>query len=434
MSISENKLVVQHNKIVEARYRLSVGEQRIIKLLISMIKKDDKDFKAYKISVKQLSELLEITDNDFHRKIKAISKKLLSNVLTFKNIDDDEELQVSWLSSAKYIGKEGVVELEFSPTLKPFLLLLKNNMTYYQLGNVIHLKHTYSIRLYELLKQYEKLGKRKFDIQTLRSTLGIAENEYQQFSDFRKRILKAAQQELTEKTDIAFIWEEEKKAQKCLAITFFIIKQNRLQPTEEEKEERLVFEVEAANIGKAEPALNGLAGRLVAMGVTRSTAVQLTTEYEAVRLERAIAYTLERQKEGVVKNAAAFVVTAIKKDYIDALAEEKRKKAEAMRLKKEQASLKKQWLVITARYNGWKTGAVEAALSVMTGDEADSHRRQFEQSPTYEALKAIFKSKATLERHFLIYLRVQLPFDTLEEWAQKNGVDLSGFSDEVRLG
>ena len=108
MSISENKLVVQHNKIVEARYRLSVGEQRIIKLLISMIKKDDKDFKAYKISVKQLSELLEITDNDFHRKIKAISKKLLSNVLTFKNIDDDEELQVSWLSSAKYIGKEGI--------------------------------------------------------------------------------------------------------------------------------------------------------------------------------------------------------------------------------------------------------------------------------------------------------------------------------------
>ena len=236
MSITENSLLVQHNQIIEARYKLSVGEQRLIKLLISMIDKDDKNFKVYQIPIKQLYELLGISSNDFYGKVKAISKKLVSNVLTFKD-NNGRELQVSWLSSAEYIESQGIVELEFSPKLKPFLLQLKLEFTKYKLGNVIHLKRIYSIRIYELLKQYEKIGKRRFDIPTLRNTLGIKDNEYQQFCDFRRWVLKVAQQELAEKTDIAFEWEEEKIKQKCVAITFIISKKNRVQPIKEEQEQ-----------------------------------------------------------------------------------------------------------------------------------------------------------------------------------------------------
>jgi len=329
MSISENSLLVQHNKIVEARYKLSVGEQRLIKLLISMIDKDDKNFKVYQIPIKQLYELLGISSNDFYSKVKAISKKLVSNVLTFKD-DNGRELQVSWLSSAEYIESQGIVELEFSPKLKPFLLQLKLEFTKYKLGNVIHLKRIYSIRIYELLKQYEKIGKRRFDIPTLRNTLGIKDNEYQQFCDFRRWVLKVAQQELAEKTDIAFEWEEEKIKQKCVAITFIISKQNRVQPIkeeEQEQEERFIFEQEPASEVITEPPLNLLIERLVAMGVTRITAEEITVEYATDRIEQAITYTQDKQQEGVVKNSAAFVVTAIKKDFTDALAETKRKKA-----------------------------------------------------------------------------------------------------------
>lgn len=206
---------------------------------------------------------------------------------------------------------------------------LKLEFTKYKLGNVIHLKRIYSIRIYELLKQYEKIGKRRFDIPTLRNTLGIKDNEYQQFCDFRRWVLKVAQQELAEKTDIAFEWEEEKKNQKCVAITFIITKQEREQPTkeEEEKEEHLIFEQEPASEVITEPALNELTERLVAMGVTRSTAEEITAEYVIDRIEQAITYTQDKQQEGAIKNTAAFLVTAIKKDFTDALAETKRKKA-----------------------------------------------------------------------------------------------------------
>ena len=325
MSITEKKLVVQHNNIVEAKYRLTISEQRLIKYLVALIEKDDEDFKAYRIAVTDLARILELKRKDYYQSMKNTTKELVTKLLVFKSTG--QTIQTTWLASAVYHDGEGFVDLQFSPLLKTFLLQLKFEFTKYELGNVIHLKHTYSMRIYELLKQYEKIGNRTFDIQTLRNTLGILENEYIRFVDFRRRVLKVAQQELAEKTDIAFEWEEEKKNQKCVAITFIITKQKRAQSNKEEQEERFIFEQEPASEVITEPPLNELIERLVAMGVTRSTAEEITAEYAIDRIEQAITYTQDKQQEGAIKNSAAFVVTAIKKDFTDALAETKRKKA-----------------------------------------------------------------------------------------------------------
>ena len=169
------------------------------------------------------------------------------------------------------------------------------------------------------------------------------------------------------------------------------------------------------------------------MGVTHSTAVQIAAEFDPERIERAIAYTQDKQQENGVKNAAAFVVTAIKKDYNDALAEEKRKKAEALRLQREKDKLKKQWQATQKCYNDWKTEAIEAAVQAMPNETLEAFQQQFKKSGYFEALRDIFRrNKGAQERHFLIFMRDQVKLDTLEQWAEKNGVDLAGFTDEVR--
>ena len=432
--MSEKTLVVQHNKLVEARYKLTVEEQRLIKMLVSKIQPKDDDFKVYEIRVLDLSKLLGITDDYYYNKIKILTKKLRDSSLSFTN-ENGDEIQTGWLSSATYRKGKGVVGLCFDPVLKPYLLQLKSLFTSYELGNILRLRGMYSIRIYELLKQYEKIGKREFTLDAFKQMLKI-ESEYKQYKDFKRHVLLPAQNEVSEKTDIAFSIEEKKQGKKVIGFVFHIKGKARPQTINEAAGQTSAGAISVATQHAAgqEGSENGYVGRLTDMGVTRQVAVRLATDFDGARISRAIAITEEKQKTGHLKDKAAFVVAAIQKDYNDALAEEKRKKAEVLRLKNEQANIKKQWQAINSRYNDWKTQAVEAALSAMAPEKIEAHRRQFEQSPTYEALKAIFKSKATLERHFLIYLRVQLPFDTLEEWAQKNGVDLSGFSDEVQLG
>ena len=184
MSITEKKLVVQHNNIVEAKYRLTISEQRLIKYLVALIEKDDEDFKTYRIAVADLAGILQIKRKDYYQSVKNTTKGLVTKLLVFKSAG--LTIQTAWLASAVYHDGEGFVDLQFSPLLKSFLMQLKFEFTKYELGNVIHLKHTYSMRIYELLKQYEKIGNRTFDNQTLRNTLGILENEYTRFVEDRK--------------------------------------------------------------------------------------------------------------------------------------------------------------------------------------------------------------------------------------------------------
>ena len=46
----------------------------------------------------------------------------------------------NWVSSIDYIKDTGLIELEFSEKLIPYLLQLKEQFTRYELKNILHLK------------------------------------------------------------------------------------------------------------------------------------------------------------------------------------------------------------------------------------------------------------------------------------------------------
>ena len=55
-SIKNNSIATMHNKLVEARYKLTVEEQRIMLALISLIQPEDEDFKDYIFTKKELEK------------------------------------------------------------------------------------------------------------------------------------------------------------------------------------------------------------------------------------------------------------------------------------------------------------------------------------------------------------------------------------------
>lgn len=66
---------------------------------------------------------------------------------------------VPFLSFYRYEKKSGTVKVQFPPFFKPFYLFLnkENPYTKYGIKNVMQLKSSYAIRIYELLKQYENV-------------------------------------------------------------------------------------------------------------------------------------------------------------------------------------------------------------------------------------------------------------------------------------
>lgn len=178
----KSPVVRKRNELIEARYRLTLGEQRLILLLVSQISPDDVDFKDYQIRVADFVQMFELgSDKSVYEKVEQAAQSLVGKKLELST--GNRKKFATWLSYVEYVEGSGVVEMRFDKSLKPYLLQLKAHFTQYQLKRVVHFKSQYSIRLYEFLKTEEfkaKNGyfKRTFELEELRERLGLSKDEY----------------------------------------------------------------------------------------------------------------------------------------------------------------------------------------------------------------------------------------------------------------
>jgi len=218
----EDLVVSKSNSLVEASYRMNVSEQRVLALLVAQIHPDDEDFRPYRFKVAELAKLIETKTKAAYGEVRELTRGLMKRVIQIEEADGP--LQIAWMSSAKYFTGKGEVELCFDPKLKPYLLQLQSRFTSYKLRNVVKLRSRYSVRLYELLKQYEAFGKRSFELTELRKTLGLTESEFTLWADFRRNVLELAERELPKKTDIGFSYSARKSGRAVTSVDFTIWK------------------------------------------------------------------------------------------------------------------------------------------------------------------------------------------------------------------
>lgn len=298
-NLSGHNWVTKSNALIEKTYQLSVMEQKLILTLASLVQPSDEAFRPYQIKVSDFVQLLGLKSTGKYTEIRKIVQALQQKTLPIHT--GQSLLDITWLSSAEYFHGKGYVELEFSPKLKPYLLQLKEKFTTYQLKNIIQLRSSYSIRLYELLKQYEPLKQRTFTLDELREVLGIEPNKYKLFGHFKDKVLNVGMKELEEKTDLRFEFEQIKKGRKVTGIKFHIFKNKA-------KVKSIALSGDEKNGGELQEALEK-------MGVSQLVATSLMKEYDYERLKRNITYSniiIEKRK---LDNPVGFLIKAIKDDY-----------------------------------------------------------------------------------------------------------------------
>ena len=306
--------VRKSNQLIEARYRLTLGEQRLILHLCSLIHSSDKDFKSYEIRIKDFAKMFGLEKrNNIYKAVENAAKELAGKRLDISR--DGKEIYVSWLSYVEYVEGSGIVQVEFHKSLKPYLLQLQEygNFTKYQINNVVNFKSQYSIRLYELLKQRVFTAEQKkvkqfsrcFKLDEFRLILGIAKDEYCAFDNFRRRVIDTAVDEVSANTDLEI--EEVrygKTGRKITDITFYVTILTA------DKSSNLQLEIEEP----AKEDVHPIVERLISLGFAVETAQRYKTKYGVKRIERNIAYTLAKQQEGAVKDIPAYLNMAIKED------------------------------------------------------------------------------------------------------------------------
>lgn len=230
MKPEKNYLVTQSNKLVEARYSLTIYEQRILLMMISLIEENDKDFKNYKIKISDFIDLVGLKGGSAYTRIKSILRDFRKREVLIERENSKSFLVTGWISSAEYIDEKGEIKLAFDPNLKPYLLNVKREFLKLRLHTVISFKSSYTTRIYTLLKQHQKFGKRSFSIDGLKEILGLGDDKYPVYADFKKNVIILSQKELNKKnedgkyiSDIGFEFEQIKTGRKITGIRFLII-------------------------------------------------------------------------------------------------------------------------------------------------------------------------------------------------------------------
>ena len=224
--------VILSNNFVESYYKVSLIEKKLLMLGIFKFNKADitetKKGLTHFVSASQneLADLCALTNEDY-RSIKNACKRLNEKVIVIENREKREFRTFSFVNETDYTN--GQLEMGFNWQMVPHLNKLKERFTKYSLLDIKSFDSVYTIRFYELIKQYENIGNRVLKLDELKKMFTI-QNKYKKYNHFKTIVINTAHKELKAKSDIYFEYRELKESRKVVAIELEIKYKNGKRP------------------------------------------------------------------------------------------------------------------------------------------------------------------------------------------------------------
>ena len=215
----KKEVVFQANPLIEGRRDFSLVETRIFYLGLRGIRPKLKaDYPAELVAhVISKQELVHLFGNDkYYTTLKRICKTLAQKTI-----------EVEWGGEFAYYPvfaelsyKDDGLHIEFNQKMRPWLLdLFDKNYTRIPFEQVWGLRTQYSIRILELMLQYQntKTHERTFTIEELKQYLGLPNDSYaNRNNNFRRFVIDKQIQDINEKTDYKITSEPVKEGRQVV--------------------------------------------------------------------------------------------------------------------------------------------------------------------------------------------------------------------------
>ena len=211
--------VVKANSLIEASYRLTLDEMRLLALTIgTMNPKSEQQIFEFSVS-EFVNQFPDVNADRAYTQIKSAIERISERWV--KTEDEKHVTKFRWVSSQTYFKKEGRFKIALTNEIMPYLTQLKGQFTQYQLNHISGFSSVHAIRLYELFTQYKRLGERYISIKDLKKWLQL-EDKYDRYNNLNQWVLLPALAEINEKSDLFVEYEPIKRGRKIIAIEFSI--------------------------------------------------------------------------------------------------------------------------------------------------------------------------------------------------------------------
>lgn len=341
--IDRDNEIHKSNRLIESSYRLTTAQNRLLYMAMSKLKRiivnknmnieqveeaiKTAKFDMIYIDVIDYKKKFNIKANNLYTELAKITKELYDQEIIYFD-DEDNIYSMRWVITAKYENSKKAVGMQFHPELIKDLLIFKNKFTRMMFDNFINIKGKYSFRIYELCKQYAQLGRRDFYIEDLRFKLGIKDEEYKTYSDFKSQVINPTIKEINKNTDISIqyeVTEKNKKTRKVEKVRFIIESKESCEQKEKVDNQQLSFISNLENCDEHSiiHKLSKIIGIDISAGVSEAI---LTSALEGIDEKKRKIGVLDYIKEKVeicdrynnradVENYIGLLISALKKDW-----------------------------------------------------------------------------------------------------------------------
>lgn len=224
--MDKSNKIVKANVLIEATYRLSLNEQRI---LLAFISKLDSRVDAppppenFTLHASEFAAMFELDPHLAYEAMRDGAETLFNRAVVVDNPyaarPEVSRLRTRWISSIEYVVQLGAIELSFATKILPYLTQLAREFTIYLLPSVAKMTSVHAVRLYELLVQWRGTGSREIEIGWIRERFGLT-GQYQGIDDLKKRVITPAVKQINDHSDLWVKWTQKKRGRTVVALVF----------------------------------------------------------------------------------------------------------------------------------------------------------------------------------------------------------------------
>lgn len=222
-------ITTQDNQLIRSCYNMTLTEKRLLMLALSKVYANNTPPKTLTITVKinEYTDIYGSNEKNIYRDLTNASKKLLSRWFEIP-LEGDRVKRINWVGMIEYGKADSATELNitFNYNAGVYIMGMVNEFTRIDLRQLAPLKSFHSIRLYELLMQFQNTGFLTITVDQLRKCLNL-EDKYQTFKELKRSVIDKAVEEINDMTLFNIEMLQVKEGRKVTTLRFIFNKEKQ---------------------------------------------------------------------------------------------------------------------------------------------------------------------------------------------------------------
>lgn len=213
------KLVHQQHHLVDAAYKLSLIEKRLVLFSITKMQQENPE-RTIKFHVKDFLDVFRGKSSTIvYAQLKEAIDKLADRWVYTEHPTFIRKFR--WVSSVDYDKTKAYISVSFTPEIMPYLSKEHTPFLAYAISDTATFKSVHSIRLYEMICKYRDSGWYQVSLEKLKYTLQL-QNEYPLYKEFNRRVIQKSVDEINKKSPLLVTVEPIKEGRTVTALKFHI--------------------------------------------------------------------------------------------------------------------------------------------------------------------------------------------------------------------